>query len=392
MIKVGRVILLILSIFILAGCNGSHNNDEEATVIPTAVAEVEMPTATATLEPTETATNTAVPTNTLILLTTNVPTATRISSPTNEPAFTPLSCPSPDIEDSIAAFESFESFQTQIDILANGSLLLNMNVAQRPQDQALDATIISPQETFNIIFLDGTAYAKTKDEDWTIFEGPSAENMVKNILSNQLIDEDLVRQLSNPECLGNNEILRELATYHYRYTNIDTNSVPGIVQSTPEDSEILNFVVDIWITTEEEGSYLWQVNLHIEFDGIGEQDFRTEISNVNAPLTIEAPEITSKPSFFAGIPHLNDAEILLESQDIIVYTTTATPEEVIEFYEMNLTNVGWEFQGTELLEQDGITMTGYNYTLEENELVFGAIDADNGLTLVSIAGGEKDSQ
>lgn len=376
--------LFFLFLLIIAATIGCTNQVE-----PTPVAIAPSTTPTTTTQPT--ATITAVP-PTVTPTSTLTPTPTTMPTPTIEPSSTPIPCPPANVITALNALEQLDTYSILIKTypasLEDQPLMsFNMNIDNLRNVVEIFISSLEEQNDSHIIFINDRFYVQVGDQEWSVIEGLGAREALRSMIDEQqLMQPGMTEQLTNPECIGQEEIAGS-ATYHYRYEHVDwTNIQPS--QQLPLDLAFDDVLVDVWINHEGESPLLIKYQFAVTYTPRAFITFDVTITDVNAPLEIVEPSDVEPPSFFiSDLPLIENAVIVLESEYLIAYITSLTPENVLDFYAQELELSGWTFDYEDTLVTEEMTLTVHAYKKDNLELAVGVGEKD-GATVVSIAGGE----
>ena len=135
------------------------------------------------------------------------------------------------------------------------------------------------------------------------------------------------------------EKVNGLDTKHYHYEASDFNS--GVQLSDIKEAE-----ADVWVSTKYD-VYVKVVMrmVGVNPDGV-ESAFTIEshLTDINAPITIEAPEGVAKPGMPEDIPMMDGATDITSLDTFTNFTVSASEDDVISFYKTKMVAQGWNME------------------------------------------------
>jgi len=90
-------------------------------------------------------------------------------------------------------------------------------------------------------------------------------------------------------------------------------------------------------------------------DGTGSGQWTWELTDINQPLSITAPEDCAVPQ--NDLPMLADASDKMTMGEIIAYQTQSTLKEASEFYQTEMPAAGWKLEGEPTSMEDFVQLT-----------------------------------
>jgi hypothetical protein len=351
-------------------------------------------TATATLTPTASVTPTLEPSPT--------PTPTPVPSPTPTPTSLPtptaLACDQDGVREAIDRLNDLEFYRIVVDlrgnnpVLGNMTVVMTMNMAFVMNEGEIEATEFTLDyasdlgQDMHAIVVGDSFYVEISPNEWEVLQGQFASGMLDNMAGSQLLKPELVDQLETVESLDGRQ------AEHYQYEGVDLSGITNLRGLGLADAGIepTSVTLDLWLTAEGDFTIPLRTVLAIEAekDNVAlDIELQLDVEGVNVPIEISAPEDVVAPAFALDIPLLEDAQVYLETENLIGYLTALSPDEVHTFYEETLTGLGWTFVGTTIEEAEGLTMVLDQYSLDTTEVSIG-VGEQAGQTIVVIAGGE----
>jgi hypothetical protein len=387
-------IIIILSIALLAGCGDSEPEDPTPTVIPV--------------------TATSAPTNTPRPIATTPPTHTPTPAPTVEAGV------GSDVERVILPAESAirsRIFNLPNDVLKSFRSRGQLSLITIFEDDAreeemlnLEAAFITAENEFGFnqffqlgvvrVDLDAPQTVAIYESGNTVaalFEGTwrtaQRSNAILSMADNPFVPPlvEFTTGLSEAEEVGI-EIINNVEAIHYR--TLDPQiflRVAGLEMT--EGQEIESVQMDVWIATDGNYILLYElaatINDAMDFNESGEPvrvdqniSWEFEVYAINSEISIEIPEDAPEPGasvvpgFAEGeFPLPNGAEIKTNIFGQTEITTTLSEDEVVNFYQQKLVELGWKIEGNFGL---------YEATKDELQFSLAMIKDDQGRTRVQI--------
>lgn len=383
------IILFIILLFItvVIACSSSSNDqtsNEQTTEKSTALAENQAPTATQTTQPSATSTPTKQPSPSL--------TFTPIPSPT------PEGCNHSLLQDAITSLSSLDSYWLRVEVEAvepvENLLLMSMKMSgkvkiKEGEIEALEfnmQTLENPGQDIEMIFVNDRAYFRTGFEEWQVFEGEMANAALSRFTENQFLQPELVNNLSSVDCTISNEKLRDQDVQRYHFSGFGFEGLSNLRGITFEEvgAELSSTEMDIWLISYKDFFVPVQLELGFELvqaDTLFNFQMIEEILNLNVPTGIEIPEGVATPFFFLELPLPDNADIITKNENLLVFSTFATLDEIHFLFAEYLENNGWSKEKEYTVEEQGIAFEVIEYSHEGQGLAIGAGDQD-GITIV----------
>ncbi|MBN1248255.1 MAG: hypothetical protein JXC32_11395 [Anaerolineae bacterium] len=183
------------------------------------------------------------------------------------------------------------------------------------------------------------------------------------------------------------ETVNGLATRHYR-VNYSAGWL-DLLDEADADGDIDNGTADVWIA-DEAGLPEFIVRYRVQLEGTLEGDQGTatlsqDVTDVNQPITIEAPEGVAMGGLPEGVPVYPGATDLTSFGTMTTFTAPEDLETVATFYEDAFTSAGWE-KGEGGMEIEG--MSSSTWTKDGEQLTLTITEDDDGLVTVLVMMGE----
>jgi len=167
------------------------------------------------------------------------------------------------------------------------------------------------------------------------------------------------------------EKVNGIDTKHYHYEASDFNT--GSKLSDLKEAE-----ADVWVSNK--------YNVHVKVmmrvvgvspDGV-ESTFTIEsyLTDINAPITIEAPEGVAKPGMPEDIPLMDGATDITSFDTMTNFSIASAEDEVIGFYKAQMIAQGWKME-------ESMIPTMMNFTKEDRSVVI-TISGEGETTSVTI--------
>lgn len=389
-------IIVLLSITLLAACGGDE--PEEPTATPTPIIATKSPTSTP--RPTATTAPTPTPTAEFAVEVPAEPETGSATSP-DEIAFLSRIFNLPN--------DVLESFRSR------GSLSLITIFENEPREEEmlnLEAAFVTAdnQFGFNQFFQLGVVRAnfnvpqtvaiyESDNVVAALFEGTwrtaHRSNAILSMADNPFVPPlvEFTIGLGEAEEVDV-ETVNGVEAIRYRSKNPQLFlQVAGLEMS--EGQEIESVQMDVWVATS--GSYILRyemaarINDAVDFNAVGEQvrvdqniSWKFEVYAIDSDIRIEIPEDAPEPGasivpgFAEGeFPLPNGAEIKTNIFGQTEITTTLSEDEVVNFYQQKLVELGWKIEGNFGL---------YEATKDELQFSLAMIKDDQGKTKIQIRG------
>ncbi|MEM7116780.1 MAG: hypothetical protein AAF614_30385 [Chloroflexota bacterium] len=387
-----RLTLLILFMMLLLGCASSTPAEAEPSPIAQAApSETPEPTVTptATPEPTATATATYTPTP--------EPTATPTPSPT------PLACDTLILETAIDSMSALDTYRNVVEaqMAPQGEakvIIFRMDmlaVLENGRIQALDATMetrAAEQGSIHVIFAENGIYFQDPEGGWQLMEGELGETVLQQMTESQYLKPELVESLDEADCTVSVEEMDGQLVQVYQYSQVDINDISSISGQTLADtsSEVEAVAVDISLQSVN-GRLLpikFQMNLSSVVEGeMVDMAIIQSLQDINVPVEIAIPENVATPTFMLDVSLPDDAEVSIESEEVLVFSTAESKEAMLVFYRNYFAANGWTQTDTYEAEQQDILLTITEFSRGNLEAAF-AVGETNGVTVISLVAGE----
>ena len=135
------------------------------------------------------------------------------------------------------------------------------------------------------------------------------------------------------------ENVNGLDTEHYQYETSDFASGAQL-------SDIKEAEADVWVSTKYD-VYVKVVMRMVGVNSKGvESTFNIEsyLTDINAPITIEAPEGVAEPGMPEDIPLMDGASDITSLDTFTTFTVSAPEDDVIGFYKAQMSAKGWKVE------------------------------------------------
>jgi len=212
-----------------------------------------------------------------------------------------------------------------------------------------------------MIWIDGVTYMNYGDE-WMAFSSDD-EDMAE---AWGYAPEDVVTDDS--QRIGT-ETVNGYRSVHYRATGMGLALAGELRQA------------DYWVSTEYDvvvrGIVQW---ISTVGDDSGEWNMQWDVTDINEPIVITAPEGVDKPGLPDDVPLMPGASNVSSMMGFTNFETDATAAEVTEFYMQALEDNGWTFESSMIETMHSFNKEGRSLTL--------MIDDESTPTTVTIMIGE----
>jgi predicted small secreted protein len=202
-------------------------------------------------------------------------------------------------------------------------------------------------ETYmEMIQVEGTSYVNYDGDEWMAITSDEDLGDVWSHSPDDLVDSDSQR-------VGT-ETVNGYRCVHYRST--DTAAYFGMGQLTE---------ADYWVSTEHDvvvrGVVGWLVD---DVDGeSGEWHMEWNITDINEPITIVAPEGVAKPGLPEDVPLMPGASNVSSMMGMTNFEVEATADEVTTFYMEALEDNGWTHGDSPIPSMHSFSKDGRELTL-----------------------------
>jgi hypothetical protein len=184
------------------------------------------------------------------------------------------------------------------------------------------------------------------------------------------------------EYLGK-ETVNGINTKHYQVTY--SAGWIGILDEVDGDGDIDSGVADVWIANERDLPE-FMARYRIELEGTlggkeGSVTMAQDITEINEPVVIEAPEGVAMGGLPEGVPVYPDATDVTSFGDMSTFTVSDEVETVSDFYTDALTSAGWEKGGEGFTME---TMVSSTWLKDGDELSLTITADDDGVVTVLV--------
>ena len=198
-----------------------------------------------------------------------------------------------------------------------------------------------------MIQVEGASYMNYGDEEWMAMTSDEDLGDVWSYAPGDFVDSDSQR-------VGT-ETVNGYRSVHYRST--DTAAYFGMGQLTE---------ADYWVSTEHDvvvrGVVGWVVD-DMEDGESGEWHMEWDVTDINEPITIVAPEGVAKPGLPEDVPLMAGASNVSSMMGMTNFEIEATAEEVTAFYMEALEDNGWTHEESPLPIMHAFNKDGRELTL-----------------------------
>jgi len=228
----------------------------------------------------------------------------------------------------------------------------------------------------------GDTWVKTKSQEMVPGEAAGAEWDWDMLL------QDMRKAVQGGMTLVGEDVVNGVRCRHYA---VDTRiSIPYPVPGDASE-EVLQMLPtevtstergDAWVADQDGLRQIvvrWETQGEMSFrSASGERTMamqnRTDVYDINVPITIEAPLVEGINVVEAEYPIMADAQVNVQTSGMTSYTTASSPEEVVEFYKTAMTAAGWiEGESIELAD-----LTMIEFTKEGQSLSVRIMAAEEG--------------
>jgi hypothetical protein len=206
------------------------------------------------------------------------------------------------------------------------------------------------QNSFEAWQMGDTTYMVTTDKNGqnscvSYSTGDASQRLSKGLFSPKSLG-----SLSGARYVGD-ETVNGISTKHFQYDE-KSAALAGFGKVSGE----------VWVAAD--GGYVVRDNMHWEgtaglfgstATGTGDGQWAWELSNVDQPITITPPENCGGSA--GSIPVMPDAKEKTTLGDTIIYKTAGTPEQVVDFYNQQMTAAGWKLEGEPKVTGNFTTLT-----------------------------------
>ncbi len=253
----------------------------------------------------------------------------------------------------------------------SGSMEMLTEFVREPAAQRVVMKVAGDAEDWEMetIEIGDTTYIKM-DEEWMAMQSTGQEASESGEL---WAPEDFLWE-SKGKYMGQEKV-NGLTAKHYRYETSDFSV--GATLSQVKEAE-----ADVWVSTKYD-VYIKVVMriVGVDTDGV-EGTFTTEsnLTDINAPITIEAPEGVAKPDMPEDIPMMDGATDVTSFDTITSFSVAASEDQVVEFYKTQMAAQGWKME-------ESIIPTMMDFTKGDRRATI-MIAEEGGVTSVTIMLGE----
>lgn len=192
--------------------------------------------------------------------------------------------------------------------------------------------------------------------------------------------EEVVGEIAEAEFVGE-ETVNGRATYHYRFNQDDLRQ---------SDGNLRELTGDIYVAKEERYTVRMVVDgvgdvgsLGNELQGEGNIHLQYDVTDVDQPITIEAPEECGGAG--SQYPVMEGANNLSSFEGLTTYTVNATLEEVATFYQEEMSAAGYEADSDPVMMEDLVMIS---FTAPDRPDVSVTLNAEGDSVNVLITGGD----
>ncbi len=204
----------------------------------------------------------------------------------------------------------------------------------------------SKETQFELWQIGDTMYMKASDDEEciAITSDEVAKNMEQGIFSPSALG-----GISEGKYLGRATV-NGIPTKHYKYESKLITQGGGVVTGESWVAIDGGFVVKDTVT--------WQGGGFLGLGGeAGEGTWTWELTEVNAPITIESPAACAAPAG-ADLPVMPDAQDKTSMNNMLIYKTASSVADVAAFYKDALAESGWKLDG-EPTEMGEVSMLNF---------------------------------
>lgn len=382
--------VVIIFLLLMAACSANGQANPEVVVAVTAVTATPPATATATLTFTPSPSPTLTPT----------PAPTLTHTPTFTP--TPQICDITQLREGVLSLTTLDTYRAVVDADFVDPLSLRKVMAMTMDmrvtfseshmdsiDARMEVTGLQESEMHMMMVEDRLYLQMPPDETWQVFEGQMGKSLLKRFTDRQFLQPALLNNLAEAECVLSESTYLGSPAQIYSFSQVSFAGATNSRGMTLEElgGEVEQADIKIWLMpiAEQQLPVRLEMDFKMELDDVQIQvHFVEQIKDINVPVEIEIPQQVNDPTFVFDIPLPEDAEIALENDSLIVFTTFVPVKEMLAIYKSYFEENGWLQTNTYIDEQQGVTFTMMEFTKADQESVGVAVGEQHGLTIVSI--------
>ena len=232
-----------------------------------------------------------------------------------------------------------------------------------------ESTDSSKETVFELWQIGDTMYMKAPDDEECI--AISSEQTAKN-MEQGIFSPGALGGINEGKYVGR-EMVNGIPTKHYKYASKLTTLGVGEVAGESWVAIDGGFVVKDTVT--------WKGGGFLGMGGeTGEGSWTWELTEINAPITIESPAACAAPAG-ADLPVMPDAQDKTSMNNMLIYKTASSAADAIAFYKDALAESGWKLDG-EPTEMGEVSMMNFVKGDQKLSLV---VTVSDGATQVMIS-------
>jgi hypothetical protein len=232
--------------------------------------------------------------------------------------------------------------------------------------------------SFEIITIGDMNYMISQDADGTT-SCVSVSSGEESEMTQGLFTPDMMGGVSGAKYAGR-ETVNGISTKHYTWKE---NSLPVFGFTSASG--------DVWVATD--GDYVVRYVAEASGSGTlfgaseeeGTISFEYNLTDVNGPLTIEAPADCETPA--TDIPIMPDAQDKATFGEMLSYSSPTAFADVVEFYKTEMVANGWQASG-EPMEMEDFASLSFTKDGRTAQVMI-TFDADSNLTSVVVTTGSE---
>jgi len=245
-------------------------------------------------------------------------------------------------ENKLIEFESYR-LHTVTSLEQNGetsSYDVMTECVREPAAQRLVFTGTDEADSLELIIVEGISYYRSGSE-WITMQS-SEQDLTEAVTAwspQEYLHGEQARFMGK-------ETINGLETKHYIYDDPSVFDFSGLTEGSAE----------VWVSTE------YGVAVRTILDITGEDEngpatlqIESNLTDINQPIAIQAPEGVEKPGLPKDIPLMEGATDINAMSGFVIFTVARSVEDVVTFYESALQDEGWKIENVEASGMLGAT-------------------------------------
>lgn len=318
-------------------------------------------------------------------------------------------CPPVDVREAVQLLDEVDSYRATYDVrfadmaflsarlaLAKSAGAAEVIVSRRDFGREFGVWDSSLEFESRLIMIGDLLYVQSADQSWTVARGLGAAGLFE--AQSRIIKPELLDRLTEARCVGAGDTFDGTSAHHYRFEDVDVRGL-SVWDRMPEGLRVSGAAVDIWTSTDDGHLLGFYVVMTTHLAGITMNPVAAfRVSDLNAPVTIEAPAGVVERPFPDDVPLTDDAIVLLTSDKTNVFASGLRPEAVLDQYKQQMVNLGWRLETIDerarsSMQESSAVTSGFRivdilaYARDDRRLTI-SIMTDGQVTLVSMVIGE----